>query len=58
MFYRWSDVPGSALLLIRLLLTAIVVAAAWRFGLRGALAVLLIVVTLTVLLKARSSRHL
>jgi hypothetical protein len=51
-------VPGSALLLIRLLLTAVVVAATWRFGFRGALAVLLIVATLIVLLKARSSRHL
>jgi hypothetical protein len=51
-------VPGTALLLIRLLLTAVVVAATWRFGFRGALAVLLIVATLIVLVKARSSRHL
>ena len=33
-----SDVPGSALLLMRLLLMALLVAAAWRFGLRGVFA--------------------
>jgi hypothetical protein len=47
--------PGSALLLIRLLLTALVVAAAWRFGLRGVLAALAIVAALLVLLKARKA---
>ena len=44
--------PGSALLLIRLLLTGIVVAATWRFGMRGTVAVLVMVVALIVLFKA------
>jgi len=47
--------PGSALLLIRLLLTALVMAAAWRFGLRGVLAALVIVAALLVVLKARQT---
>ena len=45
--------PGSALVVIRLLLTALVAGAAWRFGLRGFLAALVIVVVLLVLLKPR-----
>ena len=49
--------PGSALLLIRLLLTALLVAAAWRFGLRGVFAALMIVAVLLVLLKARKTRR-
>jgi len=49
--------PGSALLLIRLLLTAPVVAAAWRFGLRGILAAFVIVAALLVLLRARKTRR-
>jgi hypothetical protein len=48
---------GSALLLIRLVLTAVVVAAAWRFGLRGVFAALLVVAVLIVLLKARKTRR-
>ena len=47
--------PGSALLSIRLVLTALVVAAAWRFGLRGVLATLVIVAALLILLKARKT---
>ena len=43
---------GTALLLIRLLLTLLVVAAAWRFGMRGVLAVLVGVIVLILLLKA------
>jgi hypothetical protein len=50
-------VTGAALLLIRLLLTLLVVAAAWRFGLRGILAVLVIVIALTVLFKAGKRRR-
>jgi len=49
--------PGSALLVIRLLLTALVATAAWRFGLRGVLAALLLVLALLVLLKARTVRR-
>jgi hypothetical protein len=49
--------PASALLLIRLLLTLMVVAAAWRFGLRGVLALLLAVVLVIVLLKAGKVRR-
>ena len=47
--------PGSALLSIRVVLTALVVAAAWRFGLRGVLATLVIVAALLILLKARKT---
>jgi hypothetical protein len=54
---RWSNVPGSALLLIRLLLTGIVVAATWRFGMRGTVAVLVMVVALIVLFKAGRQRR-
>jgi hypothetical protein len=50
-------VPASALLLLRLLLTLMVVAAAWRFGLRGVLALLLAVVAIIVLSKARTIRR-
>jgi hypothetical protein len=49
--------PASALLLIRLLLTLMVIAAAWRFGLRGVLALLLAVVLVIVLLKAGKVRR-
>jgi hypothetical protein len=49
--------PASALLLIRLLLTLMVIAAAWRFGLRGVLALLLAVVVVIVLLKAGKLRR-
>ena len=48
---------GSALLLIRLLLTAIVVAAAWRFGVRGVIALLLGIAAVLVLLKGRKVRR-
>ena len=50
-------VPASALLLLRLLLTLMVVAAAWRFGLRGVLAVLLVVVAMIVLSIAGTARR-
>lgn len=43
--------PGSALLLIRLLLTALVAVAVWRFGMRGVLALLVILAAVLVLLK-------
>jgi hypothetical protein len=48
---------GSALLLIRLLLTILVVAAAWRFGVRGVIALLLGVAAVLVLLKGRKARR-
>ena len=48
---------GSALLLIRLLLTIIVVAAAWRFGVRGVIALLIGVAAVLVLLKGRKVRR-
>ncbi len=51
------SVPASALLLLRLMLTLMVVAAAWRFGLRGVLAVLLAVVAIIALSKAGSRRR-
>jgi hypothetical protein len=52
-FTPWEvTVSGTALLLIRLLLTLLVVAAAWRFGMRGVLAVLVGVIVLILLLKA------
>jgi len=49
--------PGSALLLIRLLLTAIVAVAAWRFGMRGIVALLVIVAAVLVLTKGRKLRR-
>ena len=49
--------PGSALLLIRLVLTLLVVMAAWRFGLRGVVAFLLMLAVLVVLLKGFKSRR-
>lgn len=46
------------MLLIRLLLTLVVVAAGWRFDVRGVFALPLVVVVLIVLLKARRlARH-
>jgi hypothetical protein len=48
--------PGCGLLLIRLLLTSLVVLAAWRFGLRGVMALLLVVVVAIVLLKVGKPR--
>jgi glucose-6-phosphate-specific signal transduction histidine kinase len=51
------SVPASAMLLVRMLLTLMVVAAAWRFGLRGVLAVLLAVVAIIVLSKAGRIRR-
>jgi hypothetical protein len=50
-------VPASALLLLRLLLTLMVVAAAWRFGLRGVLALLLAIVAIIALSKAGNVRR-
>ena len=50
-------VPASALLLLRLLLTLMVVAAAWRFGLRGVLALLLAIVAIIALSKAGDVRR-
>jgi hypothetical protein len=49
--------PGSALLLIRLLLLLLAVGAAWRFGLRGVVALLLTVLAALVLLKGRRLRR-
>jgi hypothetical protein len=51
------SVPASALLLLRVLLTLLVVAAAWRFGLRGVLALLLAVVAIIALSKAGNVRR-
>jgi hypothetical protein len=49
--------PGSALLLIRLLLTLMAVAVAWRFGLRGVVALLLGVIVVILLLSGRKLRR-
>ncbi len=49
--------PGSALLLIRLALTAIAAVAAWRFGFRGVMGLLIVVAALLLLLKGRSLRR-
>jgi hypothetical protein len=49
--------PGSALLLIRLALTAIAALAAWRFGFRGVLGLLIVVAALLLLLKGRTLRR-
>ena len=49
--------PASGLLLIRLVLTLLVVVAAWRFGLRGVVAFLLLLAVLVVLLKGFKSRR-
>jgi hypothetical protein len=45
------------MLLLRMLLTLMVVAAAWRFGLRGVLAVLLAVIAIIALSKAGRTRR-
>ena len=50
-------VPASALLLLRLLLTVLVVLAGWRFGLRGVLALLLGVVAIVALSRAGKLRR-
>lgn len=54
-----GEMPASALLLIRLALTLLVVVVSWRFGLRGVGALLLLLVILVVLLTGfRSNRDL
>ena len=50
-------VPAGAMLLLRMLLTLLVVAAAWRFGLRGVLALLLAIVAIIALSKAGRVRR-
>jgi hypothetical protein len=49
--------PGSALLLIRLLLSLLAIGAAWRFGLRGVIALLLTVLAVFVLTKGGRLRR-
>jgi hypothetical protein len=51
------SVPAGAMLLLRMLLTLMVVAAGWRFGLRGVLALLLAIVAIIALSKAGTGRR-
>jgi hypothetical protein len=56
-FANPQPVPASTLLLIRFILTLLVLAAAWRFGVRGVIGLLLVVVALVMLLRGSRSRQ-
>jgi len=56
-FANPQPVPASTLLLIRFILTLLVLAAAWRFGVRGVIGLLLVAVALVMLVWGSRSRQ-